>query len=322
MIISPEEAAGRTDYRSLAMRLGEERFRARIDKQAHLWTRDLHQGVGVWAVEAFLPLDVWIRAGLRLSGLAGIGLRNFLDVRVVENVVEIARLPEAFDGFRLLQIADLHCDLEPRLIDRVIAKLDGLDYDAVALTGDYQNKIAQNPTEALALMGRLLPLLRQPCFGIMGNHDFLEKVAFLESRGVKMLLNENFSIERDGRRLWFCGVDDPHFFRTEDLAKARTGVEKGETSVLLSHSPETYIEAEKLEYSFMISGHTHGGQFCLPGGVPIIRNTRVPRRMLKGAWRHGKLAGYTSPGTGGCQVAARFFCPPEMTLHILRRKSE
>jgi len=77
-------------------------------------------------------------------------------------------------------------------------------------------------------------------------------------------------------------------------------------------------EAAALGYQFMLSGHTHGGQFCLPGSFPILRNAPVLRSMLMGPWQHGDLQGYTSPGAGGSGVAARFFCPPEITVHILR----
>jgi uncharacterized protein len=68
----------------------------------------------------------------------------------------------------------------------------------------------------------------------------------------------------------------------------------------------------------MLSGHTHGGQICLPGGYAIVRNGRCPTAMFRGAWSHHGLCGYTSSGTGSCGVAARFNCPAEMTVHVLR----
>jgi len=72
-------------------------------------------------------------------------------------------------------------------------------------------------------------------------------------------------------------------------------------------------------FDLHLSGHTHGGQICLPGGIPLIRNGNCPKEMIAGAWRYGKMHGYTSRGTGCCGVAARFFCPPEITVHTLRR---
>ena len=167
-------------------------------------------------------------------------------------------------------------------------------------------------------MLRLIPSLHPTRFAILGNHDFLEKVALLEEAGLPFLLNESTPIERGSSRLWICGIDDPHFFRTHDLAAAHAGIPEGETSILLSHSPETYREASEFGYDLHLSGHTHGGQICAPGGIPIYRNAPGCRRKhLAGSWREGKMIGYTSRGTGSAGVAARFHCPPEITLHIL-----
>lgn len=321
-MISPSEAAGHTDYRALASRLGRQVLGRRIRKQAGIWAREVHQGRGIFKLEAILPLDALIGLALKVTGLAGPGRRNYLDVRVVENVVDVPGLPVPFDGFRLLQLTDLHCDLEPALIDVVIARLRGLLYDGVVLTGDYHNKIGTEPERSLELMGRLISHLLRPRAAVLGNHDFIEKVAFLEAAGIPVLLNEAVAWERGGARVWICGVDDPHFFGTHDLARARAGVPAGETAILLSHSPEVFQEAARLGYALMLSGHTHGGQLCLPGGLAPIKNAPIPRRLLAGPWREGTLAGYTSRGTGGCGVAARFFCPPEITLHVLKSAPE
>ncbi len=315
----PAEAAGKTDYKGLARRLGQDVLRRRIERQAGLWASEVHQGSGFFKIEKFLPVDKIVTLVLRLTGLKNLGRKNYLDVQVTQNEVFIAGLPAAFDGFRLLQLADLHCDLEPALIDVVIQRLAGVEYEAAVFTGDYHNKIAANHDVSLELMARLMPHVRLPRFGIMGNHDFIEKVVFFEEIGLPILLNEASAIERDGERIWICGVDDPHYFRTEDLARARAAVPPGEIAILLSHSPEPYAEAARLDYKLLLCGHTHGGQLCLPGGIPIVRNNRAPLRFIVGAWREGGLQGYTSRGTGGCGVAARFFCRPEITVHTLRR---
>jgi predicted MPP superfamily phosphohydrolase len=80
-------------------------------------------------------------------------------------------------------------------------------------------------------------------------------------------------------------------------------------------TPEVYCEAERAGFDVMLSGHTHGGQICLPGGIPITLDAKLPRHMGKGAWRYGKLSGYTSVGAGSSVVPVRFNCPPEITLH-------
>jgi predicted MPP superfamily phosphohydrolase len=318
-MIPPSEAAGHTDYRRLAERLGRDVLERRILKQASLWAREMHQGRGIFKLEKIVPFDELIQRGLGAVGLLNYAHRQFLDVRVVQNEVRLPGLPAGFEGFRLLHLTDLHCDLDPDLVDIVIDRLKGLSCDATVLTGDYHNRIGEEHDLSLELMGRLIPHLPTPRFGALGNHDFIEKVAFLEDAGLPILLNEARFIECDGQRLWICGVDDPHFFQTHDLARARAGISPGDTTVLLSHSPETWREADSLGYSFMLSGHTHGGQVCLPGGFAVVRNAPIPRRLLAGPWKEGGLVGYTSRGTGACGVAARLFCPPEITVHTLRR---
>jgi predicted MPP superfamily phosphohydrolase len=112
-----------------------------------------------------------------------------------------------------------------------------------------------------------------------------------------------------------AGIDDAHFYGSDSIEKAATGMSREEFSVLLSHTPEVYREGERLGFDVMLSGHTHGGQICLPGGIPVTLDARLPRHMGKGAWRYGKLSGYTSVGAGSSIVPVRFNCPPEITLH-------
>lgn len=298
--------------------MGYDLLERRVTRQGGLWAREVHQAEGVMWVERIMPVDRLLSIFLKSTGLYRIGHRNFLDVQIVEREVFLPGLPSAFDGFRLMQLADLHCDLDPKLVDVVIAKLAGLSYDSAVLTGDYHNKIGQAYDTSLDLMARLLQHINGPRYGVLGNHDFIEKVAFLEEAGLPILLNESSALERGGERIWICGVDDPHFFRTEDLARARAQVPVGDTTILLSHSPEPYAEAERLGYDLLLSGHTHGGQICWPTGKAPVKNFRGPVWLTAGAWRSGRLQGYTSRGTGSCGVAVRFFCPPEITIHILR----
>ena len=155
-------------------------------------------------------------------------------------------------------------------------------------------------------------------FAILGNHDFLEMVPGLEEIGLVVLLNESTWIERGGQRLWIAGIDDPHFYKTHDIERAGSEIPSGACAVLLSHSPETHAQAAEAGFQLQLSGHTHGGQICLPGGRALVVPCNVPKKFHAGRWTHGRLQGYTSRGTGACGVAARWNCPPEITLHTLR----
>ena len=300
-------------------RLGKEKTTQRLELQEQLKKRKIAQGLGLFALERFFSVNAGISALISLCGMRERGLRNILDLRVEEHEVILPALPEAFEGFRLMQLADLHCDLEVQMMERIREVMLTIPHDAIVLTGDYHNKVSKPFDRSLDEMLRLIPYLHPLRFATLGNHDFLQKVEPLEAAGLPFLLNESHSIERGGSRLWICGIDDPHFFRTHDLEKARAGVPKGEISILLSHSPETYREAAPLGYDLHLSGHTHGGQICAPGGIPLYRNAPGCRREhLAGSWREGRMIGYTSRGTGSAGVASRFYCPPEITVHILR----
>lgn len=315
------DAAGQTNYRELEKRMGAENFRQRMEKQAGIWARETHQGKGIFFLERFIPMDEIFKWGLKLSGLAGVGYRNLLDLEIVRRDVYFPNLPIEWDGFRLLQLADLHLDLTTDLAPRIVEVLRGVEFDQAVLAGDYHNRIGTEAKVSLEEMRKLIPALGNRPIAILGNHDFIEKVSFLEHHGLRVLLNEVIALERGGARLWIAGVDDPHFFRSHDLGAVAQAIPAGEFKILLSHSPETYREAAALGFDFFLCGHTHGGQICLPGGRPIIRNADVPDELIRGAWREGAMQGYTSRGTGACGVAARFFCRPEITLHTLRRKA-
>ena len=308
------------DFRPLAERLGPSLLRKRLHRQADLRARLVHQGEGVMFIERYVPVDRIISSILRVSGFQRRGLANCLDVRVTEREQPLASLPPDFEGFRLLQLSDLHLDRLPGLSEIVVRLVERTPHDLAVITGDFADHPAGYFHDCLEEIRRIAGAVGRGALVCLGNHDIIEIVPQLESAGLRVLLNENTCVERHGEKLWFAGIDDPHFYATHDLEAARRGIPEGSCSILLSHSPQTFDEAHLLGFDFMLSGHTHGGQICLPGAFPLIRNGRCPVRMIRGAWHHLGLQGYTSPGTGACGVPARFNCPPEITVHILRRK--
>jgi predicted MPP superfamily phosphohydrolase len=139
----------------------------------------------------------------------------------------------------------------------------------------------------------------------------------LEEMGIHLLMNESVLLRRGGSTLCLAGVDDPHFYEADNVQKAAAQLEPGMPSVLLAHTPEIYRKAAACGFGLVLCGHTHGGQICLPGGIPLFINARVPLRMVRRGWQYRGLQGYTSVGTGSSGVDVRFWCPPEVTLHTL-----
>jgi predicted MPP superfamily phosphohydrolase len=141
----------------------------------------------------------------------------------------------------------------------------------------------------------------------------------LEAMGIRMLFNECETITRGDQEIYLAGVDDPHFYRADDIKKAASSIPKGAFSILLSHTPETYAQAASEGFDLILSGHTHGGQLCLPGGIPIKLEAALPRAMGAGPWKHAGMTGYTSVGVGTSLLPVRLNCPAEITLHTLSR---
>jgi len=236
---------------------------------------------------------------------------------VHHNTLALQHLPTAFDGYTLLHLSDLHLDAQAGFPGALAEKLTDLDYDLCVLTGDYRF-LTHGPFEA-ALDGLRIvrEAIRGPIYGILGNHDSIRMLPAIEAMGIHMLMNEAVTLQREGTELWLAGIDDPHYYRADNLEKASDEIPLDATSLLLAHSPEIYRNAAHAGFDAMLCGHTHGGQICLPGGYPLYLNAAAPRHVCRGHWRHHKMQGYTSRGTGSSVVDVRFNCRPEITLHRL-----
>ena len=256
---------------------------------------------------------------LRLTMLMERARENAVRYRLNELDIPIEGLPKAFQDYRILQLSDLHIDEVRDGGKRLCETVAGLDYDLCVITGDYRFDTYGVYDEMMARMGRLVDALESPdgVVGILGNHDFIEMVPGLENTGMTMLLNESLAIERGADRIWLVGLDDAHYYEVDDLARATAAVDPAEPTLLLVHSPEVIEEAAAFGVDLYLCGHTHGGQVCLPGGIPIIGNARCPRNKLSGRWRYEAMQGYTHRGTGSSGLPVRINCPPEITLHRL-----
>lgn len=306
-------------FPSLVARVGETHLRQRLTIQVEHAGELLGRGRTLLNIENAEWMMIILYNLLKVTRLYDWGHRNFLDIQCMENEVLLPGLPPAFDGFTLLQLSDLHLDIDPELTAAILTRLEGVAYDLCVITGDYRASSSGSYRTAVAYSAQLAAYLRPPVYAILGNHDFIEFVPPLEEAGLTFLLNETVRLERDGAAIYLSGVDDPHFYETDNLQKSRAEIPSNAVSILLAHSPELYRQASAAGYDFMLSGHTHAGQICLPGRIPLLGgNAKCPRAMYYGPWRYGAMQGYTSAGTGSCGVPVRFFCPPEFTLHRLR----
>ena len=269
-------------------------------------------------IKNFTSSHFVIRTCLRLTGLYWRGRRNAAQIEVRQNYIRSPQIPKEFDGYKILQLSDLHVDMSQDAMTCLAAILKKIDYDLCVFTGDYRGQSFGSYEATLAGMSQICAELKKPTYGVLGNYDTVCMLPGLEEMGIRMLLNESETIERNHQRIYLAGIDDAHFYRADNIEKAAAGIPSNEFSILLSHTPEIYRQAALADFSILLSGHTHGGQICLPGRIPITLHSVLPRYMGCGAWKYRGMIGYTSVGAGSSLVPVRFNCPPEITLHHLQ----
>jgi predicted MPP superfamily phosphohydrolase len=306
-------------FEKLEQRLGRLHARQRLgierDHEAHVFTR----GRRFFHIENWYSLHAVIRNCLKLSGLYWRGQRNAARLRLNRNKIAFPNLPPAFENFVILHISDMHVDISEPAMNHLIELARDLDYDLCVMTGDFRGGTFGSFEATLEGLARVCAHLKGPVYGILGNHDSILMLPGMEEIGIRMLINEAETIEREGQRLHLVGIDDAHFYRVDNIEKAASEVPHDDFSILLSHTPEVYRHAAHAGFDLLLCGHTHGGQICLPGSIPVTLDAAMPRRFGAGAWRYHEMIGYTSVGAGSSIVPVRLNCRPEITLHHLER---
>lgn len=315
------EPAERARLTELEARIGRVHLGQRLGLEGDHEARVFRKGTHFFHLENWYSVHALMRLALRAAGVHGRGLRNALSIQLRHNRVALRRLPPAFESYTVLHLSDLHLDMNARLVDALLERIRGLDYDACVITGDFRYRTFGPFAPAMAALGRLVPQLRGPAYAVLGNHDSIRMVPHIEDLGVRVLLNESVAVTRGEGTLFIAGIDDAHYFRTHSLHKAAHDIPREACAMLLSHTPEPYRHAAHADFSLMLSGHTHGGQICLPGGIPVLTDCDAPRAYARGAWRYHELVGYTSVGCGSSIVDVRLNCLPEVTLHRLHRET-
>jgi hypothetical protein len=258
---------------------------------------------------------------LTITHTKWIGRRGALTTHINRIQINFENLPAAFDGTKILFISDFHIDTLPELETKILNLARGVDYDFCILGGDYEVENDTTSKSAKQIIERIAKGFaeRTPVFGVLGNHDLYRMGELLESCGVKMLVNDSDVIEKDGQKLFIAGIDDCHYYLADDVTATSENLDDDAFGIMVSHSPEPYKKIHQAGFDLCLSGHTHGGQICLPGGIAVVANTTAPRYMLKGKWKYRGMQGYTSTGVGSSGVVVRFFCKPEIALITLRR---
>lgn len=312
------------DLERLVDRCGKAYIAKRLQVQMDHAAKVLGPGVGSFHfenLETAINMLGWL---IKFLGGWNRGFANIKDHGIIFNSVQIRQLREPFHGLRILHLSDLHLDVFEGMGAHMATLCSKLSYDVALLTGDFRFHTHSDYYPMFKEIESLTKGLncRYGCYGILGNHDFLEFVPKLEAHGIRMLLNESVHLEKEGERLWIVGLDDAHFYGVHNYEKGFDNLPDDDTKILMIHSPETLVDAYHYGADFVLSGHTHGGQICLPGGFPVWMNASCKRKYCQGPWEYRGMPGYTSVGTGSSGLPIRFNCPPQIIVHQLMRKPD
>lgn len=246
--------------------------------------------------------------------------------------MRLTRLPEAFQGFRIAQITDIHFGpyMGQAGLERAIRLAQEFHPDLVTLTGDFvshplgqRNGLAgaKHAEPCADVFARWTGV---PIIAVLGNHDHWNNARVvagaLAERGIRVLRNQAEVIERSGQRMWVAGIDDA-LEGQADLARSLAQIPHADTTVLLAHEPDFADYATKFPVDLQLSGHSHGGQVRLPGIGPIILPA-MAHKYHTGLNRVGRLQVYTSRGVGVINPPVRLNCRPEVSLITLRKDTE
>ncbi len=269
------------------------------------------------------------RAFLKTAGVAAIGVPLYAaeisrhEISIERRTIRIARLPEAFQGFRIVQLSDFHYGefTEPYFLREIVRRVNRLKPDAVVLNGDYVTIGYFSKTHTInsaAPCAEILGGIECPLkYAVLGNHDtgFAESAVMdaLATHHLPLLNNRFEPLERSGQRLWVAGAGDA-CTKKMDLNKAvpSVSVTNGEPVILIVHEPDVLPQIARYKVDLMLSGHTHGGQVRIPF-VPPIHLPTLGKKYIEGLFRLGPTQLYVNRGVGTVGVPMRFNCPPEIT---------
>ncbi|MGY8527201.1 metallophosphoesterase [Paracidovorax citrulli] len=248
------------------------------------------------------------------------GLYNARRVaRVVRVDVPIANLPAAFEGFTIAQLSDIHVGptIKRGYLQRIVERVNGLGADAIALTGDLVDGSVPELAPHTAPLGALRA--GHGVYVVTGNHEYYAGahawIAELRRLGLRVLLNEHVTVERDGATLVLAGVTDYTAggfdpAHRSDPQRAATGAPaEAAVRIVLAHQPRSAPAAAAAGFDLQLSGHTHGGQFW-----PWNLFVPMQQPYVAGLHRHANMWVYVSRGTGYWGPPKRFGAPSEITL--------
>ncbi|MES5097514.1 metallophosphoesterase [Agrobacterium sp. BA1120] len=274
-----------------------------------------------------VPVGVRYAMGLAALGLSSFAVSQAIRVPPLKDIeVTIPGLPQAFDGYQMVQLTDLHISrLFPEFWAKaVVDKTNALNADVIVITGDLIDGSVEARTADIAPLANLKA--RDGVFTIPGNHEYFfgyeEWMKYYQGRNMTTLANSHTVIDRSGEKLVIAGVTDLSSTRTgfpaPDVAAAINGAPQQAPIILLDHQPMQAERNAQQGIALQLSGHTHGGMVW---GLDRLV-ARANQGFVSGFYTVGGMQLYVNNGTALWPgFALRLGIPSELTRFTLRRGS-
>ena len=275
----------------------------------------------------------FIKYGFRLAILAGLcfGYERRNNLKTEQVRLKFPNLPPSFNGFRIVQISDLHASfwVGRKYLTDVVKAVNTCGSDLLVITGDmitgavndfWKRWMPASDRDYVAMVIDVLKHLKaNDKIAVLGNHDQwdgmeteLRLVRELENIGFRVLRNAWVPMTRGKERIYIAGTDDVWF--SYNLTKALHGIPSNAFKILLSHSPDVTTDIRKeMKIDLTLCGHTHGGQVNIPYLSQHFLPIENPARYLAGLVKEPYGHTYINRGIGTLVFPFRFNAPPEIT---------
>ena len=251
-------------------------------------------------------------------------------LEVTEYSINSPEIPEGFDGFRIVQVSDLHNTEFGENNEKLLQMLRAAEPDIIAITGDLVDSRRTDLKVAIDFLREAVKIA--PCYYVTGNHESrIEEFAELEKQmieiGVILLRNDSCLLEREGDRLQLMGVDDCSFHPESNgnlqvlaMEAEIYRMQSKNYTVLLSHRPELAVVYDRYDVDLVLCGHAHGGQFRLPliGGLYAPDQGFFPK-FTAGIYEMTDMTMVVSRGLGNSAFPLRFNNRPEIVVVNLNK---
>src|SRR6478672_814452 len=271
----------------------------------------------------FWQIAIGTGASTIIPGAVEFGYATKIEPRRVlleRRLIQIPRLPTAFEGFRIILFSDIHLyPFTPIEVVRDAVRLaNSFQPDLVILPGDFVWRSVEAAFDLVPILSQLNPA--DGAFAVLGNHDHWKgpKIVAqaLAKAGIRVLHNEGITIQRGNDSIYLAGIDS--VWGGKPSPKAAFEHRRGNiVSIVAVHEPDYIKElAPQFPVDLQLSGHSHGGQVRMPVFGPLILPP-MGEIYDMGLYRVGDAQVYTTRGLGTIHVNARFNCPPEVTAITL-----